>query len=183
MAVAKGQAPTTAEADACRYIPAGAPALGTGRDAFHCVPDCWGKNGDAVGSVPTRFRGSRRTCLKIRFASRPRPRPSSSSSKFPAKPRTRDEGRGRARGNHTFFRHALTLRKGVPLPRRAGGQSPALPGNTRAGKDEVHESPSSQMPVMIRGTRGVRPAHRAVFAVRSSAFRPLPRVLYGCLTR
>jgi hypothetical protein len=37
------------------------------------------------------WSGLLRTCLKIRFASRPRPRPSSSSSKFPGKPRTKDE--------------------------------------------------------------------------------------------
>jgi hypothetical protein len=33
---------------------------GTGRDAFHCVPDRWRENGDAVERVATRFRGSKR---------------------------------------------------------------------------------------------------------------------------
>ena len=60
-----------------------------------------------------------RTCLRIRLASCLRPRPSSSSSEFPAKPRTKDEGRGRARGNHTFFRHALS-RFPASQPAKAG---------------------------------------------------------------
>ena len=33
---------------------------GTGRDAFHCVPNCKPEDGDAVERVPTGFRGSRR---------------------------------------------------------------------------------------------------------------------------
>jgi hypothetical protein len=35
-----------------------------GRDAFHCVPDCGLKNGDAVERVPTGLRGSRRALVR-----------------------------------------------------------------------------------------------------------------------
>ena len=33
--------------------------VGTGRDAFQCVPDCGCENGDAVEGVPTEFWGSK----------------------------------------------------------------------------------------------------------------------------
>jgi hypothetical protein len=37
---------------------------GIGRDAFHCVPNCRSKDGDAVERVPTGFRGSRRELVR-----------------------------------------------------------------------------------------------------------------------
>ena len=44
-----------------RYLdPAPEPPLPEGRDAFHCVPDFSGTDGDAVERVPTGFRGAKR---------------------------------------------------------------------------------------------------------------------------
>jgi hypothetical protein len=40
-------------------LPMNLPA-GTGRDAFHCVPNCRSEDGDAVERVPTGFRSSMR---------------------------------------------------------------------------------------------------------------------------
>jgi hypothetical protein len=37
---------------------------GTGRDAFHCVPNCRPEDGDAVERVPTGFRGSMRELVR-----------------------------------------------------------------------------------------------------------------------
>ena len=33
------------------------PPIQAGRDAFHCVPECSGEDGDAVERVPTGFMG------------------------------------------------------------------------------------------------------------------------------
>jgi hypothetical protein len=37
---------------------------GTGRDAFHCVPNCRPEDGDAMERVPTGFRGSMRELVR-----------------------------------------------------------------------------------------------------------------------
>jgi hypothetical protein len=44
-------------------LPMNLPA-GTGRDAFHCVPNCRLEDGDAVERVPTGFRGSIRELVR-----------------------------------------------------------------------------------------------------------------------
>ena len=42
------------------FPPPHEPPLRKGRDAFHCVPDFCGQDGDAVERIPTGFRGARR---------------------------------------------------------------------------------------------------------------------------
>jgi hypothetical protein len=47
-------------------LPMKLPA-GSGRDAFHCVPNCRPEDGEAVARVPPRFRGSKRELVRPIF--------------------------------------------------------------------------------------------------------------------
>mgnify|MGYP007030122909 CR=1 FL=1 len=76
-------------------LPMNLPA-GTGRDAFHCVPDCSRKNGDAVERRPSQVQGFKaRTCSanSLPLESRGRKRRDGEGERE----REREQGRGRGR--------------------------------------------------------------------------------------